>query len=200
MLAVAFGGLLVNAGGLWLLRGDHDHNLNMRGAWLHVMSDALGSIQAIVAAEVGSLDLAYEYFRETALVDLRDLSGNTVDGVHLASLAGAWLTAVAGFGGMRDHGGVLSFAPRLPPPITRLCFRLLYRGRTVRVTVVPGDATYELVAGDPLEFVQGDASIALRAGSPVTLAWDVPIAPPELVVPPPGREPLRRKRGLDDVV
>ena len=50
MLAVACGGLLVNVGGLWLLRGGHDDNLNMRGAWLHVLTDALGSVQAIVAA------------------------------------------------------------------------------------------------------------------------------------------------------
>jgi alpha,alpha-trehalose phosphorylase len=35
--------------------------------------------------------------------------------VHIASLAGAWLAAVAGFGGMRDHDGNLTFAPRLPP-------------------------------------------------------------------------------------
>jgi cobalt-zinc-cadmium efflux system protein len=50
MLTVAGGGLLVNAGGLWLLHGGHDDNLNMRGAWLHVMTDALGSVQAIAAA------------------------------------------------------------------------------------------------------------------------------------------------------
>ena len=49
MLAVAAGGLAVNAGGLWILRGDHAGNLNMRGAWLHVLTDALGSLQAIVA-------------------------------------------------------------------------------------------------------------------------------------------------------
>ena len=49
MLAVASGGLLVNAGGLWILRGGDDDNLNMRGAWLHVLTDALGSVQAIVA-------------------------------------------------------------------------------------------------------------------------------------------------------
>jgi cobalt-zinc-cadmium efflux system protein len=49
MLAVASGGLLVNAGGLWILRGRHEDNLNMRGAWLHVLMDALGSLQAIVA-------------------------------------------------------------------------------------------------------------------------------------------------------
>ena len=47
-------------------------------------------------------------------MDLRDLEHNTRDGLHIASLAGAWIAAVAGFGGMRDHGGELTFAPRLP--------------------------------------------------------------------------------------
>jgi cobalt-zinc-cadmium efflux system protein len=49
MLAVACGGLIVNGAGLWLLRGGRQGNLNVRGAWLHVLTDALGSIQAIVA-------------------------------------------------------------------------------------------------------------------------------------------------------
>ena len=52
-------------------------------------SSLSASIQAIVAAEVGHLDLAYDYFRETALIDLHDRAGNTADGLHLASLAGA---------------------------------------------------------------------------------------------------------------
>ena len=49
MLAVACGGLLVNGAGLWILRRGREGNLNVRGAWLHVLTDALGSIQAIVA-------------------------------------------------------------------------------------------------------------------------------------------------------
>ncbi len=47
-IAVAGGGLAVNLLGLWVLGGDHD-NLNVRAAWLHVLSDALGSVGAIVA-------------------------------------------------------------------------------------------------------------------------------------------------------
>ena len=78
--------------------------------------------QAVIAAEVGHLELAYDYFAEAALVDLHDLAGNTGNGVHIASLAGAWTAAVAGFGGMRDHGGVLTFAPRLPARLERLAF------------------------------------------------------------------------------
>lgn len=50
MLAVAVGGLLVNVAGLFLLRSGKDENLNMRGAWLHVMADAAGSLGAIVAS------------------------------------------------------------------------------------------------------------------------------------------------------
>ena len=61
-------------------------------------------VQAIMAAEVGHDELAYDYLAETAFIDLRDLAHNTHDGVHLAALAGCWLVAVAGFGGMRDHG------------------------------------------------------------------------------------------------
>jgi alpha,alpha-trehalose phosphorylase len=65
-------------------------------------SSLSAAIQAIVAAEIGELDLACDYFRETAFIELHDLAGNTADGLHLAALGGTWLVAVAGFGGMRD--------------------------------------------------------------------------------------------------
>src|SRR5215217_9243838 len=101
-------------------------------------------VQAVVAAEVGYLDLAYDYFGEAALLDLADLHHNTRDGVHLASLAGAWIAAVAGFGGMRDHGGSLAFAPQLPQRLSRLAFRLCFRGRRIQVTVDHRQARYTL--------------------------------------------------------
>ncbi len=77
-------------------------------------SSLSASIQAIVAAECGHLELALAYLGETAFIDLRDLASNTHDGVHLAALAGAWQAVVAGLGGMRDYGETLSFAPWLP--------------------------------------------------------------------------------------
>ena len=46
---IAVGGLIINLAAAWLLHSDHQHDLNMRGAWLHVMGDALGSIAAILA-------------------------------------------------------------------------------------------------------------------------------------------------------
>lgn len=50
MMAVAVGGLAINLAGLWILRGGRSESLNLHGAWLHVLSDALGSVGAIVAA------------------------------------------------------------------------------------------------------------------------------------------------------
>jgi cobalt-zinc-cadmium efflux system protein len=49
MMAVAGGGLAVNAMGLWLLNASKSSSLNIRAAWLHVLGDALGSVGAIAA-------------------------------------------------------------------------------------------------------------------------------------------------------
>lgn len=49
MTAVAAGGLAINLLSLWLLHDRRHGSLNMSGAWLHVLSDTLGSVQAIAA-------------------------------------------------------------------------------------------------------------------------------------------------------
>jgi alpha,alpha-trehalose phosphorylase len=131
-------------------------------------SSLSASTQAIVAAEVGHVELAFDYFAETAFIDLRDLAFNTKDGLHLASLSGSWLVAVAGFGGMRDQDGGLGFAPRLPDRLTRLAFRLVYRGRRLRVEVRRDAAVYELLAGDPLEIRHHGEELTVATDSPQT--------------------------------
>lgn len=52
MLVVAVGGLIVNIIGAWLLMGGSRESLNVRGAFLEVVSDLLGSLGVIVAAIV----------------------------------------------------------------------------------------------------------------------------------------------------
>ncbi|MEM0952392.1 MAG: cation diffusion facilitator family transporter [Cyanobacteria bacterium P01_H01_bin.74] len=49
MLAIAFGGLVVNGIAFKLLHPSHDSNMNMRGVYLHVLSDLIGSLGAILA-------------------------------------------------------------------------------------------------------------------------------------------------------
>jgi alpha,alpha-trehalose phosphorylase len=148
--------------------------------------------QAVIAAEVGHLELAYDYFGEAALIDLDNLEHNTRDGLHIASLAGAWIVAVAGFGGMRDHDGSLAFAPRLPERLSRLAFGLCFRGRRLKVEVEPHQARYSLRDGAPLDITHHGVTVKVRVETPVTCA--IP-APPARDVPkqPPGRAPARRR-------
>jgi len=155
-------------------------------------SSLSASTGAVVAAEVGHLELAYDYLGEAALMDLHDLEHNTRDGVHIASLAGAWIAIVAGFGGMRDHGGQLSFAPRLPSSIERLSFRMLFRGRRLKVEVDSGEAVYTVVNGSPLEIVHHGEPAEISPESAVSLP--IPPAPrPSPVRHPRGRAPARRR-------
>lgn len=144
--------------------------------------------QAVLAAEVGALDLAYAYACEAAFVDLHDVDGNTGDGLHMASLAGAWMALVAGFGGFRDHDGVLAFAPRLPAGLARLAFTIRHRGRRLAVETDGQHATYTLLDdGESLVIRHHGAEVAVGE-TPVTAPVPPPPVPPPLTQPP-GREP-----------
>jgi alpha,alpha-trehalose phosphorylase len=148
--------------------------------------------QAVMAAEVGHLDLAFDYLGEAALMDLRDLENNTRDGVHIASLAGTWVALVNGFGGLRQHDGTVSMKPRLPTGISRLAFTLLLRGRRLRVEVTQENATYTFPEGEPLEILHHGEKVTLSAGKPQAR----PIKPvPDRPRPaqPQGREPVHRR-------
>jgi alpha,alpha-trehalose phosphorylase len=150
--------------------------------------------QAVMAAEVGHLDLAFDYLGEAALMDLRDLENNTRDGVHIASLAGSWVALVGGFGGLRHWDGTVSFAPRLPDGLTRLAFTIRIRGRRLRVEVTHEAARYVLADGDPLEIVHHGTMLTLSADKPQSHA--IPAAPARpRPSQPPGREPAHRRGG-----
>ncbi len=151
--------------------------------------------QAVMAAEVGHLDLAFDYLGEAAMMDLRDLENNTRDGVHIASLAGTWIALVGGFGGLRHRDGMVSFAPRLPDGLTRLAFTILLRGRRLRVEVTRTRARYILAEGEPLEILHHGREVSLLPGKPQARAVPAPPAPRAAPSQPPGREPVHRREG-----
>ncbi|HEY2949630.1 MAG TPA: glycoside hydrolase family 65 protein [Micromonosporaceae bacterium] len=158
-------------------------------------SSLSAAVQAVTAAEVGHVELAYDYAWESAQVDLRDIDHNSGDGLHIASLAGVWTALVAGFGRLRQHDGQLSFAPQLPDRITRLSFTIRWHGLRLGVDVEPDRVTYTLRDG-------ADSSLTFRHnGRAVTVTADKPVVErtvkrmPMLPRPPqpPGREPNSRE-------
>jgi alpha,alpha-trehalose phosphorylase len=159
---------------------------------LTVRDSSLSSCtQAVMAAEVGHLQLAHDYLGEAALMDINDLEHNVRDGVHMGSLAGAWIAAVQGLGGMRHHGESLGFSPRLPPLISRLSFRVGFLGRLIQVSFDHERVTYKLLRGDPLAFDHFGQRVRVSARAPVVRGIPELHSPPEPSQPP-GREPARR--------
>jgi kojibiose phosphorylase len=109
-------------------------------------SSLSASAYALVAAEFGNLDVAYDYFLRTAKIDLEakyKVYVGTIfnGGSHPAANGGAWMTAVLGFGGVADDGKRLSIRPRLPARWKLLEFPLTSRGGIVRVAITGSTVT-----------------------------------------------------------
>ncbi|KQO63696.1 glycoside hydrolase family 65 protein [Curtobacterium sp. Leaf261] len=126
-------------------------------------------VQSIIAAEVGYHDLANQYFMSALYVDLADLHGNTADGVHVASTGGIWSALVSGFGGMRDHGGRITFNPRLPKEWEKLTYRLTIRGSRVRVDLEQERMTFTVETGFGATVWVHNEEFAITADEPVVV-------------------------------
>ena len=155
--------------------------------------------QAVMAAEVGHLELAYDYLAEAAFMDLQDREHNTRDGLHIASLAGAWTALVGGFGGMRTGEKGLCFFPRLPPGLAGLTFRMRYQGRILVVNVRHGEARYRLQSGEPLSVYHHGNQVTI--GQDLTAHKIPPLKSRPTPAQPPGRAPQPRgSMGSDPTV
>ena len=97
------------------------------------------TLHGLVAARLGRAEVALDYFRRTAAIDLADTKVAIAGGVHMAALGGVWMMTVLGFAGLvlRDDG--LSFDPHLPLAWTRLCFPFQWQGRALTVEVDGSD-------------------------------------------------------------
>jgi trehalose/maltose hydrolase-like predicted phosphorylase len=149
-------------------------------------SSLSATTQAVMCAEVGHLELAHAYASETALIDLRDLQDNGANGLHMASLAGAWSALVEGFGGMRESMGRLCFDPALPSGISRLRFHLRWRGALLHTEITHKQASFTAEDSDLTLFLQG-AEVSVPKGS--TYVMDV--TPRRALLPPPSQPPGR---------
>lgn len=153
-------------------------------------SSLSAAVQAVVCAQAGHPDLALRYLREAAMVDLRDVQGDTTDGLHLAAVAGAWLALVAGLGGLREDRDELEIAPVLPATLERTAYHVTWRGRLLRVETTRAGTTVTLRRGvGPVTVVVDGTPVAVDADGPA----HVPLRPPSPLLPEPtqpvGREP-----------
>jgi maltose phosphorylase len=95
-------------------------------------------VHAIIAAKIGDVDRAYEFFLRTGRLDLDDYNNDTEDGLHITSMAGTWLSMVEGFGGMRVKDDQLYFNPVLPKKWKAYTFKITFRQVLITVKVEKG--------------------------------------------------------------
>ncbi|MGY1822960.1 glycoside hydrolase family 65 protein [Geodermatophilus sp. SYSU D00079] len=153
-------------------------------------SSLSAAVQAVVCAQAQHPDLAHRYLRECALVDLRDLRGDTAGGLHLAAVGGAWLALVAGLGGLREDHEDLELAPLLPSSLTRTAYSVTWRGRGLRVETTREGTTVTLTRGEgPVTVVVDGAPLAVTAGAPAHAPLRTPAPLLDEPRQPPGRAP-----------
>ena len=110
-------------------------------------------VHAILAAEIGDMDKAYEMYLRTSRLDLDDYNREIEEGLHITSMAGSWMSIVEGYGGMRVRENKLSFSPKLPEEWEYYSFKIKFRGRVVKVTVQGTETVIDIEEGEPLEIL-----------------------------------------------
>lgn len=109
------------------------------------------SIHSILAAELGEMEQAVNFFGYATRLDLDNYNRNTREGLHTTSIAMAWANIVYGFAGLRSDGEILRFAPQLPERWKKLSFSITYRGSVLRVCMEAGRTSFLVVQGAPVQ-------------------------------------------------
>ncbi len=116
------------------------------------------SIHAVLAAKLGRIEQAYDFYLRTSRLDLDDYNAEIKDGLHITSMAGTWLSVVEGFGGMRVKNDAVYFNPQLPKAWTSLSFKINFRESILELSVSATNSSVTLIEGQPVSvFLNGTA-------------------------------------------
>lgn len=103
------------------------------------------AVHSIMAAETGNLEMAEEYMAYGSRIDIDDYNRNTHQGLHVTSMAAAWMNIVYGFGGMRSDGDILYFSPKIPSKWDKYSFTIVVKGNILKVEVSKNKAIFKLI-------------------------------------------------------
>jgi trehalose/maltose hydrolase-like predicted phosphorylase len=131
------------------------------------------AIHALVAARLGDIAAAEDYFRWAAEIDERDTRRDTSLGIHIATQGGVWQAAVLGFAGLSSCVDGVRFDPHLPLRLSSLAFAVQWHGRCVRVTLQREThvMTATLEQGPSMVITLGSLKHTLEPGVQWTAQW-----------------------------
>lgn len=118
-------------------------------------------IYSIVASKLGMHDKAYEYFGDSALLDLFNTHKNTKDGIHTANMAGNYMVVVYGFAGLRIKESGLYLNPYLPKQWTSYKFTINYNNSKINFEINKDCVIITLLAGEQQEIFVNNEKVIL---------------------------------------
>ncbi len=111
------------------------------------------SIHSIIASELKRHEEAFRFFGFAARLDLDNYNCNTAEGLHLTSIAAAWVTIVFGFGGLRTDGPVPSLSPSIPAVWEGYHFNFTVHESTLRADITKETVALSLIQGGPAQLI-----------------------------------------------
>ncbi|MEO7212967.1 glycoside hydrolase family 65 protein [Mucilaginibacter sp.] len=122
-------------------------------------------VHAILAAKLGDVERAYQFYLRTSRLDIDDYNNDTEDGCHITSMAGTWMSIVEGFGGMRVKDGTLSFNPLLPDEWKALSFQIGFRGSLLNIRIAKEGTTVKNLSDMEVTVLLNGRSVVVK-GNP----------------------------------
>ena len=110
-------------------------------------------IFSIVASKLGRTEKAYEYFGDSAKLDLFNTHKNTKDGIHTANMGGNYMAIIYGFAGLRIKEDGLHFAPSIPKQWKEYRFKINYEDSQIFVEINSEESKFSLLKGSPKQVV-----------------------------------------------
>ncbi len=126
-------------------------------------------VHSILAAKLGRMEQAYEFYLRTSRLDLDDYNNEVHEGCHITSMAGTWLSIVQGFGGMRIENDQLSFNPQIPKQWNSYSFKINFRGNIVKVFVSHNGNKFSTYSEEPLDLKINNKSVRVEPNNEITV-------------------------------
>lgn len=105
-------------------------------------------IYLIIASEIGYRHKAYNLFKGASRLDLDDCNNDSIDGLHITSMGGAWMSVVMGFAGLSIRDGIICFNPAIPEKWNRVSFKIIIKGRYFNVDITRNKFRIRLESGN----------------------------------------------------
>ena len=106
---------------------------------------------------------AYEFFRCSAYMDIKDFKHNTANGLHMACLGSVWMSVVNGFLGMRHYNNGILFNPHIPEAWDSYECRIIFKNSRINIKVEKQRSTFTLISGNSFSFKIDGRDVMLTA-------------------------------------